>query len=37
MREREGERHEIRSKLSIAECFWVNFISAVHKKIFPLK
>ena len=31
MREREGERREIRSKLSISECFCVNFISAVHK------
>ena len=31
MREREGERREIRSKLSISECFCVNFISAAHK------
>ena len=37
MREREGERREIRSKLSITECFWVTFISAVHKSFFPLK
>ena len=31
MREREGERREIRSNLSISECFCVNFISAAHK------